>query len=437
MSNLISDIFSTIKNSLLDAIIKPTIVFPNDNVLSETISSEDIATYIRQFYNNLDEQQCNTINFSYGDLIKPKPVENPNELFSTTLEKYNTLAGIHPDVYWIYFLDTKNFISFHNDKIVFSINNSTTNKPPFIFHNWYQTRLDDLSIFHNWYQKRLVELLARSIQIFKFIHKNGKLENGANLNDGYWNDFFKSALDLNRFRRKKFEILDPDKHLLNNNPIGHKIICNPFFSYFKVGYLMPMKYGYKPSPFNYFLEHTHIYLMDKYCDLKNECEEMVGSLIKKKSINYDNAYFDLVRRNSFFDCNLDNEFLDLSLISVPSNKSYTLIGYRQYSTVFNLCDKKWLVPFGIDNSFLLAKPYTGNNREEFNISIIDDFLIKLEKNIESLNALLNEIKNEWANNEKRAETVFAIKQDISEKEFYLGYLKHFISELFPEKIEVI
>ena len=164
---------------------------------------------------------------------------------------------------------------------------------------------------------------------------------------------------------------------------------------------------------------------------------MVGDLINKQSINYSNAYFDLVRRNSFFDCDLDDEFVYLSRISVPSSKSYTLIGYRKYSAVFNLRGKKWLVPFKPDNSFLLAKPYTGNNREEFNISIIDDFLIKLEKNIESLNALLNEIKNEWANNEKRAETVFAIKQDISEKEFYLGYLKHFISELFPEKIEVI
>ena len=176
MSNLISDIFSTIKNSLLDAIIKPKIVFPNDNVLSETISSEDIATYIRQFYNNLDEQQCNTINFSYGDLIKPKPVENPNELFSTTLEKYNTLAGIHPDVYWVYFLDTKDFISFYKDKIVFSINNSPINKPPFTLHNWYQTRLDDLSMFHNWYQKRLKDLSARSIQIFKSIHRMENLK---------------------------------------------------------------------------------------------------------------------------------------------------------------------------------------------------------------------------------------------------------------------
>ena len=423
MSNLISNAFSSIKNLLLDAIIKPTIIFANDNASRKPVSSEDIAPYIRQFYNSLDEQQCNTINFSYGDLIKPKPAENPNELFSTTLGKYNTLVGIHPDVYWLYFLDTKDFISFHKDKIVFSINKSTIDKTPSISLKWYQKRLKDLS--------------ARSIQIFKSIHKNGKLENGTNLNDGYWNDFFKSALDLNRFRCKKFEMLDPDKHLLNNNPIGHKIVCNPFFLYFKTGYLMPIKYGDKPSPFNYFLEYIHIYLRCTYRDLKNECEEMVASLIKKKSINYDNAYFDLIHRNSFFDCNLDNEFLDLSLISVPSNRSYTLIGYRQYSTVFNLRDKKWLVPFWIENSFLLTKPYTGDNREEFNISIIDDFLIKLEKNLESLNALLNEIKNEWPNNEKTSETVFAIKQDISEKEFYLGYLKHFISELFPEKIEVI
>ena len=232
-------------------------------------------------------------------------------------------------------------------------------------------------------------------------------------------------------------MLDLNKHLSNNKPIGHKIVCKPFFSYFKVGYLTPVTYGYKPLSFNYFLEHRFAYLSYEYRDLKNECEKMVGDLINKQSINYSKAYFDLVRRNSFFDCDLDDEFVYLSRISVPSSKSYTLIGYRKYSAVFNLRGKKWLVPFKPDNSFLLAKPYTGNNREEFNISIIDDFLIKLEKNIESLNALLNEIKNEWANNEKRAETVFAIKQDISEKEFYLGYLKHFISELFPEKIEVI
>lgn len=423
MSNLISNALSTIKSLLLDAIIKPTIIFPNDDtssetVSSETVSSEDIATYIRQFYGSLDEQQCNTINFPYSDIIKPTPAEKPNELFN-----YSTLVGIHPNVYWVYFLDTKDFISFHKDKIVFSINNSTTSKPPFIFLKWHQKILKDLT--------------ARSIQIFKTIHANGKLENGGNLNDGYWNDFFKSALDLKRFRHKKFEMLDPNKHLSNNEPIGHKIVCKPFFSYFKIGYLTTVTYGYKLLPLNDFLEHILAYSRYESRDFKKECEEMVARLINKQSIKFDNAYWELTHRNSFFDCDLDDEFFDLSNISVPSSKCYTLIGYRRYSAVFNQYNKKWLVPFKLDNSFLLTELYTGDNREEFNVAIINDFLIKLEKNLESLNALLNEIKNEWPNNEKTSETIFAIKQDITEKEVYLDYLKHFISELFPEKIEVI
>ena len=43
MSNLINNAFSSIKNLLLDAIIKPTIIFVNDNASRKPVSSEDIA----------------------------------------------------------------------------------------------------------------------------------------------------------------------------------------------------------------------------------------------------------------------------------------------------------------------------------------------------------------------------------------------------------
>ena len=421
MYNLICKLFSTVKNSLLDAIIKPTIIFPNGS--TSQASSEQITTYIRQFYKTFDEQQCNTISFSYSNLIEPKPDDNLNELFDTILEKYNALVGIHPELYWIYFLDTKDFISFHKDKIVFSINNSTSAKPPVTFFRWYKERLKDLS--------------ARSIHIFKSIHSNRKLKDEVNLNDGYWNDFFKSALDLNRFRRKKFEMLDPNKHLSNNKPTGHKIVCKPFLSYFKTGYLTPVTYGYKPLPFNDFLDNIIAHSRYEYRYLKKDCRKMVERLIDKQSIKSDNTYFELVNRDSFFDCDIDDEFFDLSLISVPSSQHYTLIGYREYSDIFSIGYKKWLMPFEPDNTFLSTELYNGNSREEFNVAIINEFLVKLEKNLESLNDLLNEIQNEWPNNEKTADTVFAIKQDISEKEVYLGYLKYFISELFPQGIEVI
>ena len=83
-------------------------------------------------------------------------------------------------------------------------------------------------------------------------------------------------------------------------------------------------------------------------------------------------------------------------------------------------------------------PYTKQDFEQCNANIIDSFLIKLEKNLESLNSILNEVKKSGRNDDDdNTDTIIAIKQEIKSKELHLSYLKHFTNEIFPQDIEVI
>lgn len=82
-------------------------------------------------------------------------------------------------------------------------------------------------------------------------------------------------------------------------------------------------------------------------------------------------------------------------------------------------------------------PYIKQDFEQHNANTIDSFLIKLEKNLESLNSILDEIKKSGQDDDDNIDTIVAIKQEIRNKELHLSYLKHFTNEIFPQDIEVI
>lgn len=241
MYHLISKVFSTIKNSLLDTIIEPTIIYPKNNVTVRLASNEQITAYISQFYSNLEEQRCNTIGFSYDDLIEPKPRGIPNNSSIRMSEKYNALVGIYPELYWIYFLDTKDFIAFHQDKIVLVIDSSTPDKRPIFTTPTIELLKPETNypkIIRGWHKKAIKDLSFRSTLIFKSIHKNNELRRNLNLNNGYWQYFFNSPLDLQRFSLKIFEILDPDVHLSNNKLSATKSFIIRFLHTLKMNILI-------------------------------------------------------------------------------------------------------------------------------------------------------------------------------------------------------
>ena len=130
MFDSIRRFISSIKHSLIRAMTPTTIIYPNNEVTVIPAEITDVMSYIRQLYGNLDEQQCNTVKFTYDDLMEPKPKGSNNSLISMS-ERYNALVGVHPELYWAFFLDTNDFIAFHNDKIIASINNSGANKREF------------------------------------------------------------------------------------------------------------------------------------------------------------------------------------------------------------------------------------------------------------------------------------------------------------------
>ena len=90
-----------------------------------------------------------------------------------------------------------------------------------------------------------------------------------------------------------------------------------------------------------------------------------------------------------------------------------------------------------DNKFAFVEIYEGQDLDQYNATIINNFYTRLEKNLESLNDLLVEINQLGNNDQENADAVTAIKQEIREKEFHFNYLKHVINELFPQDIEVI
>lgn len=441
MLNSIATFISTLKQSLIRTITPPTIIYPNNEITVIPAAITDIMSYIRQFYNSLDEQQCNTIKFAYDDLTNPKP-KGSNSSLTSMSERYNALVGVHPELYWIFFLDSRDFIAFHNDKIITSINNSGANKRKF----FTTPTIESLKSTHNLpsiirglHRKTLDDLVSRSTLIFKSVHQNNKLREKYNLNHSYWADFFNSPLAIERFHHKTFELLDTNKHLFNRNIMGTKIVCYPYFLYFKE-YFRSIIERREPISLYDFLNNWNLlnagYNYDNI-EYAHECLEHIDDKTNTVPVNFDNKIWELKRRNSFFNINLRKESFLLSSIFIPSSQTYTLIGYWCYKDVTNTLTKEWVTFDTYSGRIVNVTPYIKQDFEQHNANIIDSFLIKLEKNLESLNSILDEIKKSGQDDDDNIDTIVAIKQEIRNKELHLSYLKHFTNEIFPQDIEVI
>lgn len=441
MLDSIVTFISTIKQSLIRTITPPTIIYPNNEVTVIPAAITDIMSYIRQFYNSLDEQQCNTIKFAYDDLTNPKP-KGSNSSLTSMSERYNALVGIHSELYWVFFLDSRDFIAFHNDKIITSINNSSPDKRELFtvptIESLKSTRHLQ-SIIRRWHRKTLDDLVSRSTLIFKSVHQNNKFREKCNLNNSYWANFFNSPLAIERFHHKTFELLDTNKHLFNRNIMGTKIVCYPYFLYFKE-YFRSIIERREPISLYDFLNNWYLlnagYNYDNI-EYAHECLEHIDDKTNTVPVNFDNKIWELKRRNSLFNINLRKESFLLSSIFIPSSQTYTLIGYWCYKDVTNTLTKELVTFDTYSGRIVNVTPYIKQDFEQHNANIIDSFLIKLEKNLESLNSILDEIKKSGQDDDDNIDTIVAIKQEIRNKELHLSYLKHFTNEIFPQDIEVI
>lgn len=442
MLNSIATFISTLKQSLIRTITHPTIIYPNNEITVIPAAITDIMSYIRQFYNSLDEQQCNTIKFAYDDLTNPKP-KGSNSSLTSMSERYNALVGVHPELYWIFFLDSRDFIAFHNDKIITSINNSGANKRKF----FTTPTIESLKSTHNLpsiirglHRKTLDDLVSRSTLIFKSVHQNNKLREKYNLNHSYWIDFFNSPLTLERFHHKIFELFDRNKHLFNKGIIGSRIVCYPYFSYLKV-YFQSMIERRELILLYDFLNNWG--LLNAVCNYANigyvhEYLKQIEDETNIIPVQLDNKIWSLKKSDTFFNIDLNNEAFPLSRIFIPSPQTYTLIGYWNYKDVTKTLTEEYLTFDTYSERIVNVNPYIKQDFEQHNANIIDSFLIKLEKNLESLNNILNEVKKFGRNDDDdNIDAIIAIKQEIKNKELHLSYLKHFTNEIFPQDIEVI
>ena len=442
MLDSIVNFISTIKQSLIRTITPPTIIYPNNEVTVIPAAITDVMSYIRQFYSSLDEQQFSTIKFSYDDLANPKPKCSNKSLIPMS-ERYNALVGVHSELYWILFLDSRDFIAFHNDKIIASINNSSPDKREIFITPTIETLKPNRnlpSIIRGWHRKTLEDLVARSILIFKSVHQNNKLREKYNLNHSYWIDFFNSPLSLERFHHKIFELFDRNKHLFNKGIIGSRIVCYPYFPYLKVYFQSMIERRELISLYDFL---NNWCLLNAGCNYANigyayEYLKQIDDEINITPVTFDNKIWELKQRDSFLNIDLKNEAFSLSRIFTPSPQTYTLIGYWRYKDVTNTLTDEWITFDTYFERIVNVTPYTKQDFEQRNANIIDSFLIKLEKNLESLNSILNEVKKSGRNDDDdNIDTIIAIKQEIKNKEIHLSYLKHFTNEIFPQDIEVI
>lgn len=432
---------SSIEHSLIRAMTPTTIIYPNNEVTVIPAEITDVMSYIRQLYSSLDEQQCNTVKFTYDDLMELKPKGSNSSLISMP-EKYNALVGVHPELYWAFFLDTNDFIAFHNDKIIASINNSGANKREFFIapkFEYIEHPRNFPSIIRGWHRKTLESLISRSTLVFKSIHKDNKFREKRNLNNGYWSDFFNSPLALERFHHKTFELFDKNKHLPNGNVMGTRIVCYPYFLYFK-DYFASIIAKRQPISLYDFLNQLDL-LNTGYnhnnIGLAEECLRKAYDKANIKPVKFDNKIFELKQRDTFHNINLESEILALSRIYTPSRQTYTLIGYWSYKERTNTLKKEWITLDTYSERIVDVVPYIGQDFEQNNVGIINNVLIKLEKNLESLNSIFDELKNSGDEDDITTDAIIAVRQEITNRNIHLNYLKHFMNEIFTDKIEVI
>ena len=89
------------------------------------ITPNQLTIYIQQFYQDIHQQQANTIqlpiDYNIKGLLTDKESKLPN---SAITYKYSSFFGMHKNFYWLYFYKDNSFISFYDDKILFTLNDS-------------------------------------------------------------------------------------------------------------------------------------------------------------------------------------------------------------------------------------------------------------------------------------------------------------------------
>lgn len=162
------------------------------------ITPNQLTIYVQQFYQNIHQQQANTIQLPIDYDIRGLLTNKERELTNSAITyKYGSFFGIHQDFYWFYFYKSNAFISFYNDKILFTLNNSQHYNDA---HNLALLDKEPQKAIYQLYKNELYDLIERSKRIINWFYNHQSLKDQLTQdNSSEWPAFFNSLylyLDL-------------------------------------------------------------------------------------------------------------------------------------------------------------------------------------------------------------------------------------------------
>lgn len=413
----------------------------------EDMGRYETTLYIGQFYQNSNIQQANTIilpDCYFEDILTNDEIKFDDDVLEA---RYYAFFGVHQDFYWLYFYKANVFISFHKDKIKFTLNNAPSYADAY---NLALSAKNPNRSIYVLYKENLDILIERSQRIIQWIYTNQDFKNTLALEpNSYWDDFFNKPFNLSRFKNTTFEIINSKIHLSKERPIGNKIILYPFFHYFRKSKVY--------SNYNY-SEYNQCYIDDLERYLKDYCYpiyhkyntglfDYLGTIdcsIKKEDAADINAplLVNFYKAKSNFEKKLNA----LGNIMVPSPNSYHLFGFMDLS-YFKPYRKIWATydPY-VNNStkyFVEIRPYNGKNLETANIKIIDKALKRTDNYIDYLKDFIDKTKcdidldNPNSKFIEYCHLLTFLNKELEKVKLHQEYLNDFKHQLFPPDDEVI
>ena len=413
------------------------------------ITPNQLTVHIQQFYQTAIEQQANTIklpiDYSKGLLTdKDKNLTN-NEI----TKRYGVFFGIHQNFYWFYFYKENVFISFYDDKILFTLNKADD------YLESYNKAILDKDANKSIYQLFKGELnifVERSKLIINWIHQNQILkELLTQYVDSRWPSFFNSPVALSRFDNKVFEIITPSAHLSTPAPMGSKIILYPFDGYFKKSNFYSKHFRttaieldtyLKDSLDNSNANYNGYYIYDYWAKIGEMSKNSSQSNINKSLFNGLDKML----------INIKHQIYELCDVKVASPKLYYLFGFVKPSLrpeeenlekVWITYDSDSISKFDFHQDFAYVHPYQGDNLDQSNIFIINNTIMQINDYIKRLVPFINKTEKELdlynitTDSLESYELLSFLRSEIERMQFHLEYLDDFSQQLFPQEIEVI
>lgn len=417
------------------------------------ITPNQLTIYIQQFYQNIHEQQVNTIQLPIDYDIKGLLTNKESELTNSAITyKYGSFFGIHQDFYWLYFYKDNSFISFYDDKILFTLNDSQHYNEA---HNLALLDKEPQKAIYQLYKNELCDLIERSKRVIHWFHDHQSLKDQLTQdNNSEWPAFFNSPIILSRFDNKVFEIINPQTHLPPNMPIGYKILCYPFEKYLENSAFYSKYKNSKPISLEAYLTDSlsktkvshNFPAVDSYCG-------EIRRIAKADDLDQNIAYSTISLSNLFnMLIDIKRQIYELCEIKVVSPKTYHLFGFLKFIQIpkNEILDKVWITydpdcisNFTFQQDYVYTEYYDGSVLNEPNIDIINRSIALLNEYVKRLEIEINKTGKQFdqynitLDSVESCNLLHMLTQELKKAQLHQEYLDDFKYQLFPPDDEVI